>query len=146
MSTRYLKPLIVILLAAAPAAQAQPAGGVSPQLDGYWELVTVDRQPLPLAPLRESGDPSECGEYGEYVGQRIGEGRLVIRTAEMWMVPRSGRWEGGIYAYVADEILCRAAGGDVVVLRRDQFNRARLRNEVDPVWRAGSIGAEETTG
>lgn len=143
MCYRGLIPLLI--LAIVPTASAQVNGAEPPrELDGVWELVALNGQPLPLAPLRD-GDPVECGEYGEYVGQRIGEGRLVVRVEEMWRSSRSGWWEGGVYMYLPEELLCRAAGGALVQLRRDAHNRAQPAEAVEPVWRAGSYGVEDTT-
>lgn len=137
--------ILALSLFVAPAAQAQTSSTQPPrELDGVWGLVAVDGQPLPLAPERAGGDPSECGEHGEYAGQRLGEGRLVLRAGEMWMSPRSGRWEGGVYMYVPEEIICRAPGGALVQLRRDVHNRAHPVQDVDAVWRGGSYGLADS--
>lgn len=147
MRYRHLLPVLLLNLAVPLAADGQTRDPEPPHaLDGAWELVAFNGQPLPLTPVRDGGDPSECGEHGEFAGHRVGEGRLVIRVGEMWMGPRSGRWEGGVYAYVPEEILCRAAGGALVVLRRDVHNRARPARDVQPAWRSGSYGFEDSTG
>lgn len=146
MLFRSLVLVLVLGLGIASAAQAQGLRTEPPrELDGAWELVALNGQPLPLAPVREGGDPSECGTYGEYVGQRIGEGRLVLRVDEMWMSPRSGWWEGGVYMYLPEEIVCRAADGALVQLRRDVHNRAHPAQDVDAAWRAGTYGLEDST-
>jgi hypothetical protein len=145
MPYRFLGSIFVLSLVAAPAAQSQESTLEPPRdLDGVWELVAVDGHALPLAPFRDGGDPAECGDHGEYVGERVGEGRLVVRTSEMWKDARSERWAGGIYAYVPAEILCRAAGGALIVLRRDEHNQARPAHEVEPLWRTGSYGMEDS--
>jgi hypothetical protein len=139
-------PILVLSLFVAQVAQAQTSSTQLPrELDGVWELVAVDGQPLPLAPVRAGGDPTGCGEHGEYAGQRVGEGRLVLRADEMWMSPRSGRWEGGVYMYVPEEIICRAAGGALILLRRDVHNRAHPALEVQATWRTGSYGLADST-
>jgi hypothetical protein len=146
MRCPFLFPILALSLFAAPAAQAQTSRAQLPrELDGAWELVAVDGKALPLAPVRGGGDPSECGDHGVYVGQRVGEGRVVVRTAEMWKNPRSDRWVGGVYAYVPTEIICRAPGGLLIVLRRDEHNLARLAHDVAPVWHAGSYGMDGST-
>lgn len=146
MLFRSLLPTLVLSLFVAPAAHGQDGGTRPPhELEGAWELAALNGQPLPLTPVRDGGDPSECGDWGEYVGQRVGEGRLVVRTSEMWKDPRSERWTGGVYAYVPAEIVCRAPGGVVIVLRRDAHNQARPARDVEPVWRIGSYGMEDST-
>lgn len=137
----------MLSLPIATAAQAQGSRTELPrELDGSWELVAVNGQPLPLPPVREGADPTECGAYGEFVGQRVGEGRLVIRTEEMWMGPRSERWEGGVYAYIPEEVVCRGGGGRTIVLRRDAHNRVAPASEVEPVWQGpGSYGVADST-
>jgi hypothetical protein len=145
MPYRFLGSILVLSLFAAPAAQGQDGGSRPPhELEGAWELAALNGWPLPLTPVRDGGDPSECGDHGEYAGQRVGEGQLVIRTSEMWRNPRSERWTGGIYVYVPAEILCRAQGGAVIALRRDEHNQARPAHEVEPRWRAGSYGMEDS--
>jgi hypothetical protein len=145
MSYRFLGLILVLSLVVAPVAQSQESALEPPRdLDGVWELVAVDGQALPLAPVRDGGDPAECGDRGEYIGQRVGEGRLAVRTAEMWKDPRSERWAGGIYAYVPTEIICRPAGGAVTLLRRDEHNQARPAHAVEPLWRTGSYGTEDS--
>lgn len=146
MPSRSLLSIFVLGLFVAPAALAQGLRTEPPRdLDGAWELVALNGQPLPLAPAREGGDPSECGTYGEYVGQRIGEGRLVLRVAEMWMSSRSGWWEGGVYMHLPDEIVCRTGTGALVQLRRDVHNRTHPARGVNAVWRVGSYGLEDST-
>jgi hypothetical protein len=143
---RYHSLLLVVQVSlfVAPATQAQSGTEPPRELDGAWELVALNGQPLPLPPVR-AGDPAECGGHGEYAGERVGEGRLVIRAEEMWKGPQSERWEGGVYAYVPTEIICRAAAGALIVLRRDAHNQARPADEVEPVWRTGSYGVEDST-
>jgi hypothetical protein len=134
----------LILSCAATAADAQDSRAAPPRhLDGAWELVRVNGQPLPLAAAPDGGDPSECDGFGEYVGTRLGEGRLVIRTAEMWKGPWSDRWEGGVYAYVPEEVLCRGRTG-VVALRRGADRRAQRAADVAPEWRTGSYGSVDS--
>lgn len=143
------QPLLSILamsIFVASATQAQGSSAQPPrELDGAWELTALNGKPLPLPPERDGGDPTECDGHGEYLGQRLGEGRLVIRANEMWMGPRSERWEGGMYAYLPEEVLCRDQHGAVIALRRDQHNQARRAHDVEPVWRTGNYGIEDTT-
>jgi hypothetical protein len=146
MLRRHFSQLLIMSLVIAPAARAQSARSALPRdLDGLWELVSIDGQALPLKPTNDGGDPSECGAHGEYVGSRIGEGRLVIRSAEMFHGPRSARWEGGVYGYVPEEIVCRTSLGGTVSLRRDEHRGARPADEVSPAWRGhGSYGVQDS--
>ena len=54
MLFRSLVPILVLGFVIAPAAQAQGLRTEPPrELDGAWELVAMNGQPLPLAPVRE---------------------------------------------------------------------------------------------
>lgn len=147
MLNRHLTQLLACVFVITPAARGQAARAEPPRaLAGAWELVIISGRPVPHVPQRDGTDPSECDGYGEYAGTRVGEGRLVIRPEEMWLAPRSGRWQGGVYAYVPEEIVCRASGGELVLLRRDQHNDARPAAEISPAWRGrGSYGSEDST-
>lgn len=140
-----LFPILALSCFIAATAKAQGSTPEPPRgLEGAWELVALNGRPLPLPPMRGTGEPAECGDHGEYDGQRVGEGRLVVRASEMWKDPRSARWSGGIYVYVPEEIICRPAGGAVIALRRDEHNQARPAHEVEPLWRTGSYGVEDS--
>jgi hypothetical protein len=145
MLNRISQQLLIASLVIAPAVHAQAGRSAPPrELDGAWELVSVAGRQLPLPPVREGGDPSECGTYGQFVGSRIGEGRLVIRADEMLSGPRSGRWEGGVYGYFPEEIICRSSSGGTVALRRDEHRRTRPAGEVSTAWRShGSYGMQD---
>lgn len=131
----------------APAAHAQrvsaPAALLS--LGGAWELVAINGERLPVAPRLGSEDPAVCDGLGEYVGERVGEGRLVVRPSEMIVGAWSEQWTGGVYAAVAEEVVCRGERGPVI-LRRDRDRRMRSARDVRAEWRGnGSAGFEEGT-
>ena len=69
----------------------------------------------------------------------------MLRVDEMWMSPRSGWWEGGVYMHLPEEIVCRAADGALVQLRRDVHGRPHPAQDVAAAWRAGTYELEDST-